>query len=452
MSANQETMLMSCIDNRETQIPFSDLGKTKHTPKGRYPEMEHKTEYCFVVDQNNRPLAPTKVKKAWYFIRKGRATLQSKYPMVIQLKKEITSEDEDKSCMVCGIDDGSAHVGIAIVQKCPTKNKVVFKGTMEHRQDVKHLLDVRRGYRRYRRQHKRYRQERFSNRSSSKKKGRLAPSIKQKKDAVLRTLYWLNRWVNLQEYHLEDVCIDLRAMTDGYKPYRWQYQKSNRLDENLRKAALLRDGHSCQECGKSKGMLEVHHIRARRYGGADTIGNLITLCSSCHQKTEGREREFEDRYFAKIQSKPQRFDDAQHVMQGKYYLREKISELGMLYLTNGGDTANKRIEWGITKSHSNDAVCITDQKPDTCNIKEWVIKPMRRKSKAKTERVLGIKHRDLVSYTFKNGETHTGYVTALYPKLTALNFQSSTKHCKKVNAKKCRLLWSYNKIYWLDNV
>ena len=23
---------------------------------------------------------------------------------------------------------------------------------------------------------------------------------------------------------------------------------------------------------------------------------------------------------------------------------------------------------------------------------------------------------------------------------------------KKVNAKKCRLLWKYNKIYWLDNV
>ena len=37
---------------------------------------------------------------------------------------------------------------------------------------------------------------------------------------------------------------------------------------------------------------------------------------------------------------------------------------------------------------------------------------MRRKSKAKTDNVLGIKHRDLVSYTYKNGETYTGYVTA----------------------------------------
>lgn len=73
-----------------------------------------------------------------------------------------------------------------------------------------------------------------------------------------------------------------------------------------------------------------------------------------------------------------------------------------------------------------------------------------RKNKAKTDNVLGIKHRDLVSYTYKNGETHTGYVTALYPKQLALNFQSRIKHCKKVNARKCRLLWRFNKIYWLE--
>lgn len=414
--------------------------------------MENKIEYCFVVDINNKPLAPTKVNKGWYLIRKGKARLKSKYPMIIQLNKEVQPDDEDESHMVCGIDDGSSHVGIAIVQKCPTKNKVVFKGTIEQRQGVKHLMDVRRGYRYYHRYHKRYRQPRFNNRSSSKRKGRIAPSIKQKKDAILRTLYWLNRWINIQEYHLEDVCIDIRAMTDGYKPYRWQYQKSNRLDENLRKATILRDNCKCQECGKSGCVLEVHHIRARRYGGADTIGNLITLCSSCHQKTEGKERDFENKYFTKIQSKPQRFDYAQHVMQGKYYLREKISELGILYLTNGGDTANKRIEWDIIKSHCNDAICITDCKPDSYNVKEWIVKPMRRKSKAHTDNVLGIKHRDLVSYTYKNGETHTGYVTALYPELNALNFQSPTKHCKKVNAKKCRLLWKFSKIYWLDNV
>lgn len=279
--------------------------------------MENKIEYCFVIDKNNKPLAPTKVNKGWYLIRKGRAKLKSKYPMVIQLEKEVKSNEDDESHMVCGIDDGSTHVGLAIVQKCLTKNKVVFKGTIEQRQDVKRLMDVRRGYRRYHRCHKRYRQARFNNRSSSKRTCRLAPSIKQKKDAILRVLYQLNSWIDIQEYYLEDVCIDIRAMTDDYKPYRWQYQKSNRLDENLRKATILRDGCRCQECGKSNCILEVHHIRARRYGGADTIGNLITLCKKCHDKTESREKDFEEGYFNMIKSKPKRFDYAMHVMQGK---------------------------------------------------------------------------------------------------------------------------------------
>ena len=414
--------------------------------------MEHTKEYCFVVDRNNKPLAPTKKKKGWYLIRKGRAELKNKYPMVIQLKKEVL-EDADTSHVVCGMDDGAAHVGIALVQKCPTKNKVILKGVIEQRQDVKHLMDVRRGYRRYKRNHKRYRPARFENRSSSKRGSRIAPSIKQKKDAILRTLHWLNRWVSIQEYYLEDVHIDIRAMTEGYQPYRWQYQLSNRLDENLRKAAILRDNCTCQECGKRNCVLEVHHIKAKRFGGANTIGNLITLCSNCHQKTEGREEVYEETYFQKINAKEIRFDYAQHVMQGKHYLRESIKKLGQLYLTTGGDTANQRIDWGIEKSHANDAVCITGLKPDTIKVKEWTIKPMRRKSKAKTEQVLGIKHRDLIAYKTRTGTQDKGYVTALYPKTKQLNFRNfSGKDYKKVSVKSCRLIWRYTKIYWLENV
>ena len=51
------------------------------------------TSYAFVLDANGKPLAPTKEQKAWFFIRKKRATLVSKYPMVIQLKKEIPEKE-----------------------------------------------------------------------------------------------------------------------------------------------------------------------------------------------------------------------------------------------------------------------------------------------------------------------------------------------------------------------
>lgn len=411
------------------------------------------TNYVFVLDANGKHLSPTKEQKAWFFIRKKRATLVSKYPMVIQLNKEIPDDKICKDEIRCGIDDGGLHTGIALVQKCQTKNKVLFKGVIEQRNDVKHLMDVRRGYRRYHRYHKRYRPARFNNRSSSKKEGKIAPSILQKRQATIRAVAQLNKWINITDYWLEDVAIDIRALTDGFKPYKWQYQKSNRLDENIRKAVILRDGCQCVECGRTNCKLEVHHIKPRRLNGSNALSNLITLCERCHQNTEGREELFMDKYFALLNSSDNKYlNYAQHVMIGKKWLREQLSSLGILHLTNGGDTANKRIDWNIEKFHSNDAICITNLQPDTCNVKEWTIKPMRRQSKAKADNVLGIKHRDLVEYTFKSGETHRGYVTALYPKQNAINFQSPTKHCKKVSAKKCRLLWKFNKIYWLDDV
>ena len=275
----------------------------------------------------------------------------------------------------------------------------------------------------------------------------------KKRQATLRVINQLNKWVNITNYWLEDVSIDIRALTDGYKSYGWQYQKSNRLDENIRKAVILRDGCKCMECGKSNCKLEVHHIKPRRLNGSNTLSNLITLCEKCHQKTEGKEKQYMKHYFDILKSSDNKnLNYAQHVMIGKVWLRERLSMVGLLYLTSGGDTANKRIDWSIDKSHSNDAICITDLQPDSCDVKEWTIKPMHRQSKAKTDNVLGIKHRDLVEYKYKNGETHRGYVAALYPDLEALNFQSPTKHCKKVNAKKCKLLWKYSKIYWLDNV
>lgn len=411
------------------------------------------TNYAFVLDANGKQLAPTKENKAWFLVRKKRATLISKYPMVIQLNREIPDEEICKDEVRCGIDDGGKHVGVALVQKCQSKNKVLFKGTIDQRNDVKHLMDVRRGYRRYHRYHKRYRQSRFNNRSSSKRKERIAPSILQKRQATIRVINKLNKWINIANYWLEDVAIDIRVLTDGYKSYSWQYQKSNRLDENIRKAVILRDGCKCKECSKSNCKLEVHHIKPKRLGGSSTLGNLITLCEKCHQKTENNEEKYMQHYFDILNSSDDKnLNYAQHAMIGKMWLRGQLSNLGILYLTHGGDTANKRIDWGIEKSHSNDAICITDLRPNDIDVKDWVIKPMRRQSKAKTDNVLGIRHRDLVEYTFNNGEIHRGYVTALYPKLCALNFQSLTKHCKKVNARKCKLLWKYSKIYWLNNV
>jgi len=100
------------------------------------------TNYAFVLDADGKRLSPTKEQKAWFLVRKERAALVSKYPMVIQLNKTVPDDEICKDEIRCGIDDGGLHVGVALVQKCQTKNKVLFKGTIEQRNDVKHLVGV----------------------------------------------------------------------------------------------------------------------------------------------------------------------------------------------------------------------------------------------------------------------------------------------------------------------
>lgn len=279
-------------------------------------------------------------------------------------------------------------------------------------------MEVRKGYRKYKRSHKRYRPKRFLNRSSSNRKNKVPPTIRQKKEATIRTLNRLNKWVRIDKIHLENVLIDIRALENGSKPYRWQYQKSNRLDENLRKATLLRDDFTCQDCGKKNGRLEVHHITPRRLNGSDSIHNLITLCSDCHRHVTGVEMEHAKRFYEKINGKTIHFRDAMHVMQGKVYFQEELSKTVPLTLTTGADTANKRIDWSIEKSHSNDAIIISGLKVSTsqCEIKDWIIKPLRRRNKSKTEAVNGFRNRDYVKYIKRNGDCYLGYITALYPK------------------------------------
>ena len=416
--------------------------------------LNNQKEYAFVSDAEGKKLDPTIVQNAWRLVRQKKVTLIAKRPMTIQLKKVIDNPNDDEIRM--GIDDGAKHVGLALVQKCKTKNKVIFIATMEQRNDVHKLMEQRKNYRRYRRYWKRYRKARFSNRVSVRRKGRIAPSILQKRQAVVRITDSLSKYIRIDSIYLEDVAIDVRVLTDEKRLYSWRYQQSNRLDENLRKATILRDNCKCQLCGNKNCRLEVHHITPRRMNGANTIGNLITLCSECHSNVTGREMEFAEQLYSKIGKKKNNvsLQYASHVMVGKTWLREELSKRVPVLLTIGGDTANKRIDWNLEKSHEIDAICITNLEPESVGVKSWNIKPLRHQRKTmKVKEILGFRHRDIVCYTFKNGEYHEGYVTALYPsegkQKEGLNFLSPTKHCKRVNPKKCQRLDRPDKFLWL---
>ena len=70
-----------------------------------------------------------------------------------------------------------------------------------------------------------------------------------------------------------------------------------RLHRKARLACLKRDNYTCRECGlpwymlpRGKSSLTAQHIRPIRAGGTHDLGNLVTLCASCHGKADGGRR------------------------------------------------------------------------------------------------------------------------------------------------------------------
>lgn len=65
-----------------------------------------------------------------------------------------------------------------------------------------------------------------------------------------------------------------------------------KIDDKIRRAVLVRDNHTCQECGWSHEKwnpsdprhLELHHIEHHVAGGANKEDNLKTLCNVCHDE------------------------------------------------------------------------------------------------------------------------------------------------------------------------
>ena len=299
--------------------------------------------FVYVVNQNGNPLMPCKPAKARKLLREGLAKVVNRCPFTIQL---LWYCEENVQEVTVGIDKGSHVTGISGVGN----GKILMSGEIHHRTDIKEKMRARRGHRRNRRSRKWYRPKRLSNRASSRRSGRLPPSIKANVEEVIRVV----RLVPLPITHLviEDVQVDMARFNDP-TVIGIAYQESNRLNENLRIATLMRDGYQCTQCGEKNTRLDAHHIIYREHGGKDTLENLITLCKSCHDKVHQRKLQLDV-------SGVSGFEDqiAQRTMQGKTYLYETFSQMATLSKVFGYQTSAQRKSLNLPKSHDIDALCV----------------------------------------------------------------------------------------------
>ena len=297
----------------------------------------------FVINQNGQPLMPCHPAKARKLLRDGKATVVHRSPFTIKLLWDCEGQVRE---VALGIDKGSHFTGFC----CVSQGKILLSGQIHHLLDVKNTMDGRRTNRRNRRHRKWYRPKRFLNRASSKRSGRLPPSIKTNVEEVVRVVGQIP--LPISTIIIEDVQVDIAHLT--HPTLRGsQYQDPMRLAENLRTACLMRDGYTCQQCGKRNCHLQAHHIIFKEQGGKDTLTNLLTLCEACHRAVH------QGKITLKVTGVSGQLDQvAQRTMQGKSSLYAMLGRHVPLSTLFGYQTATLRKARDLPKTHDADALCL----------------------------------------------------------------------------------------------
>lgn len=303
----------------------------------------------YIISKDGKPLMPTdrhgKVRK---LLRDGKAKVVKRTPFTIKLLYK--TENEIIQPITLGVDAGSKMIGLSAT----TKDKELFAGEYELRDDISKNLKSKGEARRTRRSRLRHRPARFLNRVSTKKKGWLAPSIEHKINCHLNIIKDLHKILPISKIIVEVASFDIQKIKNP-NIKGTEYQEGPQKDFwNTREYILFRDDHKCQKCkGKSgDNILNVHHIVQRKDGGSNSPDNLITLCKTCHEEYHQGKIKFKFK-------KPESFKDAAFMGIMRWAFYKKLKELYKdVSLTYGYETKNKRISLDLDKTHYNDAFCI----------------------------------------------------------------------------------------------
>lgn len=284
-------------------------------------------------------------------LRDGLAVCVRRSPFTIRLLYETKTRFVQD--VILGVDAGSKTVGLS----ASTKTKELYSSEVTLRNDIVNLISTRRESRRARRSRKlRYRAARFNNRVSSKKKGWLAPSVRQKTDSHLKAVGLVCAVLPVSKIVIEVAQFDTQWIKNpGLTGTDYQHGPQFGF-WNVREYVLFRDGHRCRHChGKTQDpVLEVHHLESRKIGG-ESPDNLITLCRTCHKAYHCGDIKINVR---RISSS---LRDATFMSVMRWAVYDQIKrqhpdkEVRMTY---GYITKHRRIENNIEKTHCADAFCI----------------------------------------------------------------------------------------------
>lgn len=305
----------------------------------------------YVLNKDGKPLMPTNrcghVRK---LLKSGKAIVVKRKPFTIKLTYDTPDCVQPISL---GVDTGYTHVGVSAV----TDTHEVYAAQVELLTGQKKRLDDRRKYRRTRRNRLRHRPPRFENRR--RKSGWLPPSLQHKVDSHIRIVEGIKAILPITEVHFEIGNFDTHKMKKpSIRP--WQYTEGEMKGfDSVKEYVKNRDNYTCQLCGKQhkdgKGLV-VHHFLYWKGRRSNNPNEMVTLCDTCnsvanHEKS-GPLWGWEPKQLRQLQQAT--FMNALAVRLMTVY-----PDADFMY---GELTAQRREEYNIPKSHTNDAFIIAGGK------------------------------------------------------------------------------------------
>ena len=313
-----------------------------------------------VLSSTGIKLMPTTCYKARKLLKKGKVVIAQYRPFTIKLaQRENGATQPIEYCC----DTGYQHIGISIKSK-----KHEYVGVqVDMLKDEKKKHQDQKTYRRTRRNRLRYRKPRFNNRTSTKQKGWLAPSIEHKKQIHLD---WLKRYMAVMpitsitfEMGEFDTQV-LKAIEEGKPiPHGEDYKHGEQYGlDDLRDTVFERDHHKCVICGKGIAdnvILALHHVIYRSQGGTNCMRNLVTVCTDCH--TPENHQPSGVLYDLSKTFKVPEFKGATFMTSVRWQMYEAIKKAYPdveVHITYGSNTKHSRKKLNICKTHINDAYCM----------------------------------------------------------------------------------------------
>ena len=317
-----------------------------------------------VVSNKGIPLMPTSEYRVRRLLKKGRAVIFQYRPFTIQI---VDREDGVTQPVEYKCDTGYQHIGISI---CSEKREFVNEQRDMLPDEVERHAKCRK-YRRTRRNRKRYRKARFSNRRGKICEDGFAPSIRNRRDVHIQLFQMYQKVLPITSAVFEMGQFDtqvLKAVEEGKPlPQGTDYQYGEQYGyATLREAVFNRDNYACIVCKKSAFkdavILRIHHLGFRTGDRTNRMGNLATVCTGCHtSKNHQKGGKLYD-----LKPKLKTFKGATFMTMVRWNLYRKLKDTmnGIdFHITYGAMTKLRRKDLNMKKSHSNDAYCMGEFHP-----------------------------------------------------------------------------------------